>query len=219
MYTIIQLRIREDTCFSNNSRRNKEKLVYLYLIFQKGSYKITFCRKEANAIKFYILAYSLLNFLHMNIQLITTKLLDATSNKAKENERLRMNHNIHSRLEDPINRLLNAMEPGTYIRPHRHVNPAKNESCIILRGSLDILIFNDEGNIIYRKTLCRENGNLGIDIPPGYWHGMIINEPETVVYEVKNGPYAPLQEDDFAPWSPQPENVDEVKTFLDSLKK
>ena len=52
------------------------------------------------------------------MKIINEQLLDETQAKALQSPRLRMNYNFHERLDDPINRLLNAMEPGTYLRPH-----------------------------------------------------------------------------------------------------
>ena len=69
------------------------------------------------------------------MKIINEQLLDETQAKALQSPRLRMNYNFHERLDDPINRLLNAMEPGTYLRPHRHLNPAKDEIFLLLRGN------------------------------------------------------------------------------------
>ena len=151
----------------------------------------------------------------MNILLVDRKLLDETSSRAANNARLRMNYNIHSRLEDPVNRMLNALEPKTYLRPHRHQTPPKVESYIVLRGELDVLIFDDEGILTQRVTLNPQIGNYGIDIPAGVWHSMIVKQQGTVIYEVKEGPFAPLVPEDFAPWSPEPEDVEKVKVFFE----
>jgi len=150
----------------------------------------------------------------MNILLIDRQLLDETSGKAANNVRLRMNYNIHKSLEDPVNRMLNALEPGTYLRPHRHRTPPKTESYIVLRGELDVLIFDDEGNTTQKITLNPETGNYGIDIPAGIWHSMIIKQPGTVIYEVKEGPFTPIATEDFAPWSPEPENESAIEIFF-----
>ena len=50
------------------------------------------------------------------MKIINEQLLDETQAKALQSPRLRMNYNFHEKLDDPINRLLNAMEPGTYLR-------------------------------------------------------------------------------------------------------
>jgi cupin fold WbuC family metalloprotein len=154
----------------------------------------------------------------MPVKLINDKILNETSAKAKQSPRLRMNYNIHDDLNDPVNRLLNAMEPGTYIRPHRHTQPPKNESTVLLRGALDILIFDDSGHIIRREILSVKTGNYAVDIPAGIWHGLIVREPDTVVYEIKTGPYHPVPDVDMAPWSPAAEDEDAVREYLRKVR-
>ena len=86
------------------------------------------------------------------MKIINEQLLDETQAKALQSPRLRMNYNFHEKLDDPINRLLNAMEPGTYLRPHRHLNPAKDEIFLLLRGKVAVFLFDEEGNITENDT-------------------------------------------------------------------
>ena len=65
------------------------------------------------------------------MKLITEELLDTVTSQAKENSRLRMNYNFHASMDAPIHRLLNALEPGTYLPPHRHTD--KEETYLVLR--------------------------------------------------------------------------------------
>ena len=155
----------------------------------------------------------------MMIKIITKKLLEATSNKAKESSRLRMNHNFHEDLNDPVNRMLNALEPDTYLRPHRHQTPPKDEVYIVLEGDLDVLIFDDCGNIIQRENLNPQKGKYGVDIPAGVWHSMIVNKSGTVIYEAKAGPFAPLLSEDFASWSPDPEDEEQIRNFFEKYSR
>ena len=78
---------------------------------------------------------------------ITRPLITETSTRAYSSPRLRMNHNFHTDIADPMQRLLNAMEPGTYIRPHRHTQPAKTELIILLQGRVLMLEFDDHGQV------------------------------------------------------------------------
>lgn len=152
------------------------------------------------------------------MKIIDKCLLDETTAKARVNPRLRMNYNLHDELDNPINRLINAMEPGTYLRPHRHSNPDKEESFLVLRGKAAFFVFDEEGNVIEKTVLCPAEGVYGADIKAGIWHGMLILEPETVVYEAKQGPYAPLTPENMAWWSPDSEDTQAVKVFLDKLQ-
>ncbi len=154
----------------------------------------------------------------MKIKRIDTRLLDEVSAQAKVNPRLRMNYNFHQKLDDPVNRMLNAIEPGTYARPHRHLDPPKIESFVLLRGALDLLIFDDEGNVIQRERLSHASGMYGMDIEPGIWHTVVAIEPDTVMFEVKTGPYVAINDKDFAPWSPEPDDAEGVLKYLERLR-
>ena len=81
------------------------------------------------------------------MKLIDAELLNRTSAQARTDDRLRKNYNFHERPDDPVNRLLNALEPGSYLPAHRHLNPAKDEAIVVLRGSVASFIFDDRGEI------------------------------------------------------------------------
>lgn len=151
------------------------------------------------------------------MKLISTELLDLVTASASSEERLRKNYNFHTDLNDTLHRFLNAMEPGTYIAPHRHVNPDKEETVVILRGSLMIFLFDDTGKVIGRYLLNREKGDLGIDIEPGLWHCSVSLEPGTVIFEVKRGPFTPLAGDCLAPWAPDAADNEAAQTYIQHL--
>jgi len=151
------------------------------------------------------------------MKIISEELLNTVSGQAKENERLRMNYNFHDTLEEPIHRMLNALEPGTYLPPHRHKNPDKDETYIILRGSLLTVFYDDEGNIIQKTELNPKKGIYGLEIPAGMWHSIVVLEPDTVIFEIKQGPYAPLGGENLAPWAPDPSDEKAVELYIKSI--
>lgn len=153
------------------------------------------------------------------MKIINEQLLDETRAKALQSPRLRMNYNFHESLDDPINRLLNAMEPGTYLRPHRHLNPAKDEIFLLLRGKVAVFLFDEEGNITGKTILDPKEGVYGAEIQAGVWHGLLVLEPGSVIYEIKQGPFAPLAPENLAPWSPDAEDTEEVRKFLEYLER
>ncbi|SBS33602.1 hypothetical protein MSP8887_03730 [Marinomonas spartinae] len=124
--------------------------------------------------------------------------LSALSDDARLSPRLRMNHNIHSDLSDPVQRLAIAMEPDTYIRPHRHMETW--ELLTALRGRFIVLTFDDEGVVINRAILGEEDSV--IETPVAGWHAVLSLDTDAVIFEVKQGPYKAFKEEDFAPWSP-----------------
>ena len=137
------------------------------------------------------------------LKIVSPKLLDELTQKAKISPRKRLNHNFHDDLADPVNRMLNAFEPGTYIQPHKHEDPDKREVFIVLRGSLVVVIFDDSGNPVDLILLDPSKGNYAIEIPPGVWHNVVSLESGTVVYEIKDGPYLPMNDKCFANWAPK----------------
>jgi len=132
------------------------------------------------------------------IQLLDTSLFRDLIDRARRSPRLRTNHNFHASPEDNPHRFLNVMEKGTYITPHRHVDPPKAESFLVLEGEIAFFTFDDSGNIITTHVLGRDP--VGIDIRPGMWHTMAVLSAHAICYEVKPGPYSATTDKDFAAW-------------------
>ncbi len=127
------------------------------------------------------------------MKLIDKQLLDDVSRQAQKSERLRMNYNFHQSLEDKCHRFLNAVEPGTMVEIHRH--PTKDESFVLLRGKVRVTTHNDDGSIIDDNVLCPEEGKYGVNIPKGVWHTIEAMEPNSVIFECKEGPFVPHEQD------------------------
>jgi len=150
------------------------------------------------------------------MKLIDLQLLDKLSEEARKSERKRRNLNYHFGDEDLLQRMLNAFEPGTYVRPHRHKTPAKREVFILIRGRLLMLFFNDNGKVVHREMLDQMAGKYAVEIDPGEWHMAVSLEKGTVVYEVKDGPYDPDNDKEFAPWAPE-EGTQDANAYLERL--
>lgn len=126
--------------------------------------------------------------------IINDKLLDEVTMKAETSPRLRMNYNLHESLDAKAQRLINVLLPGTVLPIHRHRYTA--ETCIILRGKMFVVFYNDMGAQTERYLLDPTQGNYGVQIPKGQWHGIEVIEP-SAIFEVKDGPYTPLQPEDM----------------------
>ena len=129
------------------------------------------------------------------MKIIDQNLLDNLTDEASKNERLRKNYNLHEKLDDPVQRLLNALEPGTDLPIHRHKNT--EETYMLVRGGMRVLFYNDKKEITESVMLSSKAGSYGISIPKGQWHTIDNIEKGTVIFEVKQGPYAPLDADDI----------------------
>ena len=122
-------------------------------------------------------------------------ILDETSSKAVESSRLRMNYNLHDSFEDSVQRMFNALEPGTEVPIARH--PYSNETLIMLRGKLRVLIYDDKKNVIEDVVIAPNSENVGYHIPKGTWHSVESHEHCTNCYETREGPYQPVSEEDL----------------------
>lgn len=125
--------------------------------------------------------------------LINNELLNEVTVKAEESPRLRMNFNLHDSLDAKAQRLINVLLPGTPIPIHRHRHTA--ETYILLRGKIFVVFYNDIGAQTERYLLDPTQGNYGVQIPAGQWHSIEVIEP-SAIFEVKDGPYTPLQPED-----------------------
>ena len=128
------------------------------------------------------------------MNLINTKRLDAVSEKARETDRLRMNDNLHDALDAPAQRLLNALEVGTELPIHRHQHTA--ETYILLRGKIAVVFYDDNKRETERVILNPKTEDYGVHIPIGQWHTIEVLE-SSVIFEVKDGPYTPLERSDI----------------------
>ena len=120
-------------------------------------------------------------------------LLDKVTAQAKASPRLRMNYNFHQSLDEKCHRFLNAVEPSTEVPIHKH--PTKDETFVILRGKVRVTTHRDDGSIIEDVILCAEEGRYGVNIPKGVWHTIEAMEPDSVIFECKEGPFVPHELD------------------------
>src|SRR4051794_11085769 len=85
--------------------------------------------------------------------------LDALSERAAASPRRRMNLNFHDTPSHPANRMLNAMEPDSYVRPHRHSASDKDETFVVVQGAFGVVLFDEHGGISH-TALLRAGGDL-----------------------------------------------------------
>jgi len=150
-------------------------------------------------------------------QIIDQIWLDRISLQANASPRKRQNFNFHTAESDLSHRLLNALAPHTYIPPHRHLDPNKDESMVMLRGKMGAVFFDAEGNITQTAVLSAGGPVPAINIPHGVFHSLVALEPGTVFFEAKAGPYLALTNDERAPWAPR-EGEAAVNAFLATLE-
>ena len=126
---------------------------------------------------------------------ITQTVLDELTAKAKESPRLRMNLDLRDSAEDSSQRMLNAIEPGSPLPIHRHRK--SSETVVCLRGRLIEEFYDDlERTCTDRIELSPNGPVVALNIPAGQWHTVQSLESGTVILEMKNGKYEPIQDCD-----------------------
>lgn len=152
------------------------------------------------------------------IQLISQNTLQDLSAQARVSPRLRKNLNFHANNEAQCHRLLNALEPGTYVQPHCHVAPEKEESLIVLAGCIGLLIFNANGEILQKVRLAPCTENFGVTIPAGVFHSMVALQTGSVFFEAKAGPYVAISDAERGSWAPH-EGDARCAAYLDFMQQ
>lgn len=136
----------------------------------------------------------------MEMKVIDETLLDTTTRNAEENPRLRKNYNFHKSESDPVNWMLNGLQRGTFVQPHRHLAPERDEMVVVLRGRVASFVFDEAGNVT-QKAVIDGSGNLWVSYPAGEWrpvgpsgrYGGLRGEA---------GAFCSVDAGNVAPWSP-----------------
>ena len=150
-------------------------------------------------------------FLVADAALVAQKCRDAAANP-----RRREIHRFNSDDAARLHRMINALQPGTYVRPHRHLTPPKDEAFVALTGQMGFICFKDDGSFDREDcaVLDAAAGSYSVDVPAGSWHCIMALVPDTAVFEVKVGPYNPVSDKDFALYAP----ADDDPAALDYLR-
>jgi len=144
------------------------------------------------------------------VRLIQSTRLQGLVEDAARAPRQRTHMLLHAGPDDQVQRLLIAAQPDTYVRPHQHTR--QWEMLILQSGCADILIYDETGRVRERHTL---DANAPIvEIAVSEWHSCLIRRPDTVVMEIKPGPFRP---NEFAAWAPE-EGNDRTREFLSWTK-
>lgn len=117
-----------------------------------------------------------------------------------------------------VQRLLNFLQRGSYARPHIHPAPEAIEHVVVVKGAIGFLAFDEAGCVVVASRL--EAGNPAgclIDIEQGVWHTLVALADDTVVVEIKRGPYNAATDKIFAAWAPE-EGAPEAAAFLRGLE-
>jgi cupin fold WbuC family metalloprotein len=134
---------------------------------------------------------------------------------ARESPRKRSIVRFHEH-EEAVQRLLNAIEPESYMRPHMH--PTKPETFVALRGRLLVARYTEDGALLEGALVSAAGPVRGVEVPPGAWHSIISLEEGTVAFEAILGPYDPATHKVFAAWAPPEDDHEAGLAFMAQVR-
>lgn len=129
-------------------------------------------------------------------------LFDALAEKVAASPRGRQHHTFHQ-MHEPCHRMVVGLQPFTYIPPHRHLDANKAETLLVLKGRLGVLTFDEAGMVVDKRILQAGGDCLGVDLPAGVYHSLVVLEADSLLFECKAGPYRPVGEGELAHWAPR----------------
>ena len=127
--------------------------------------------------------------------IIDKAILDDLMARAKASPRLRMNLDLRNGPEDGSQRMLNAIEPGSPLPIHRHTK--SSETVVCLRGRICWIFYDDNGQETARVVLDADGEPRMLNVEKDRWHSLECLTSGAVLYESKDGPYHPLEEDEI----------------------
>jgi cupin fold WbuC family metalloprotein len=150
----------------------------------------------------------------MNVRWIDDVMFGHLSGEARTVARRRKNLNFHPNNDYPGNRLLNAIEPDSYVPPHCHLDPNKDETLFVLKGAIGVLLFDAQGTVIDQRVLRAGGETVGIDITHGTIHSLVALEPGTIAFEAKAGPFVDRTAAELPSFAPA-EGSEQAAAYLD----
>lgn len=136
------------------------------------------------------------------LRLLDQSLFDSLLEKASELDRKRCALNLHTSFEEHVQRVVIAMHSSSYVRPHLHQAPQPFELFIVLKGEVDVLLFDDMGHLLARHALVAGSSTCGIEISQGQYHSLVAKMSGVVFLEVKQGPFHIDAPRYYAEWAP-----------------
>src|SRR5260370_28282136 len=123
------------------------------------------------------------------VVLVSGQDIQSLIDRAAQTERERIRLCAHKSTEDRLHEMFIVHARGTYVPPHKHVN--KSESFHIIKGLVDVILFDAMGEI----TQVLRMGDYQSGLPFYYridealFHTLLIKSDVLVFHETTNGPF------------------------------
>lgn len=142
--------------------------------------------------------------------------IELLTQRAAHNQRKRIRLCAHASPADRLHEMLIVHEQGAYVRPHKH--PGKSESTHIIEGLVDVVVFDDNGQIesVIRMGDYASGRTFYYRMSIPVFHTLIIRSEVIVFHETTNGPFN-RADTIFAPWSPEENDSAGCALFMGKL--
>ena len=81
------------------------------------------------------------------MKVFSAEFIDDLVQQAVASPRGRQHHNLHADFAETVQRTFIAIEPDSYVRPHRHGLTPRTETMLAVRGLMALLVFDDAGEV------------------------------------------------------------------------
>jgi cupin fold WbuC family metalloprotein len=115
-----------------------------------------------------------------------------------------------------VQRVLIVLQPGTYVRPHRHPpRPGihRFEFLLVIQGEVGLLLFDEHGSVVSTERMGSAQTLCGIKLAEATYHTVVALAPHTILLEVKEGGYEASHDKDFLDMFPE-ENTPQARQFV-----
>lgn len=155
-----------------------------------------------------------------HIKRLDRELVARLATQARQSPRLRQNYNFHNSAER-VQRFINIFQPGTYVRPHRHCRASGVngfEFFLVCQGALGMIVMSDRGEIVTTELVSAGGAVWAIELPEATYHTIVALAPDTIILELKEGPYDSSTDKEFLPEFPA-EGTDAAKQLVREWEK
>jgi cupin fold WbuC family metalloprotein len=144
--------------------------------------------------------------------------LDRLREAVGQTPKRRARINAHPDSSDALHEMIIAIERNSYIRPHKH--PGKSEAFHIIEGDVDIVVFDDTGEIckIVPLSALGERGGFYYRMSDSFFHTLVIRCELLIVHEITNGPFCP-EATVFAAFAPPEADLPAAAHYRSELER
>ncbi len=149
-------------------------------------------------------------YLDDEIAVINNITIQKLKSLALENQRQRIRLCVHKSPSEKLHEMFIIHSHCCYVRPHKHVQ--KSESMTVLEGEVDVVLFNENGEIYQVNKLgsLSTGKNFFQRLPENTYHMLVIQSEILVFHEITSGPF--IRENTIFPnWAPSEQGSDSIQ--------